>query len=116
MSVEWRGGEVSREVKNRARQGVAEGVNVVWAAAQPLTPFREGMLRASFVQLMPVDTGGVLIGGLASNLVYAAYQHELPEGSRFTTPGTGPKFLERALDQQQEAIATIIGNYVKGRL
>lgn len=112
--ITWKGDQVADELKARAKRGVAEGANIVLAAAQPLTPHRDGLLLASLHALMPTDTGREILSGVATNVIYAAYQHELPETANFTKPGTGPKYLAKAKEQQEEAIAAAIRNYLKG--
>ena len=116
MSLVWKGDEVSSEIRERAKRGVAMGANVVHMAAAPNTPMRQGLLRASFFALMPTVEGREIVSGLGTNLVYAARIHELPEDSNWTTPGTGPKYLENAMEDQKDNIAVIVSNYVKGVL
>ena len=114
MSVTWEGDSVVEDVRRRAMGGVAEGANLVLLAAQPKTPMREGLLRASLFALIPTVEGREIVSGVGTNLVYAAYQHELPASANFTTAGTGPKYLENAMDEQREAVKQIITNYLKG--
>lgn len=44
---------------------------------------------------------GAIIGVLVNNALYALFVHEFPETYHFTTPGTGPKFVEKPLYKNQ---------------
>lgn len=49
--------------------------------------------------------------GYAAN--YVGYVHEMPEDYNFTSPGTGPKFLQRAIDQNSPDIVSDIQKGIK---
>lgn len=63
---------------------------------------------------IPADQIVAVVG---FNTPYAAYQHEGGDGIRvvrnYTTPGTGKKFLELKLQQNDQLYAEIVANEVK---
>jgi hypothetical protein len=77
-----------------------------------ITPAKTGNLRGSaYCTLFSDPTRPcVEIGYTAS---YALYVHEMPTTYNYTTPGTGPKFLEKAVNRsRKEIIAYLSRNIV----
>jgi hypothetical protein len=88
----------------------------------------DGLLAAAiFVEgesneIVPHDTGNLLNSsfhrvnrqthtatvGYTSR--YAPYVHEMPRTFNYTKPGTGPKFLQRSIAENQTRILSIIAN------
>lgn len=73
---------------------------LVLGDAIPITPLRDGILRSTAHVKPPVIAGNQVVvefgfGGPAAP--YAFRVHELPESSNWTTPGTGPKYLEKPI-------------------
>lgn len=65
----------------------------------PMTPLRYGPLRASGRVDGPNFSGHnvwVTVGYGGPAVDYALFVHEMPDTYNFTTPGTGPKYLENA--------------------
>lgn len=76
---------------------------VIIGKAIPITPMKDGHLRDSnFVEEPEINNHQVVVnfgfGGVASR--YAWRVHELPERSNWTTPGTGPKYLEKPFREE----------------
>jgi hypothetical protein len=75
---------------------------LILETALPMTPEKSGALRESGrVEVEPGKTIKVhVIFGNDESIDYAAIIHEdLENKKNFTTPGTGPKYLENAVDQ-----------------
>jgi hypothetical protein len=58
-------------------------------------PRETGFLRISSFSSLPTR-GEIILGRVGYTAAYAAYVHEMPGHYNYTTPGTGPKFLEKA--------------------
>lgn len=99
MTIRWRGApQLAAQLK--AARGTAPGLvgdalmsegAAIMDDAQPVTPRDTGDLRASG----SVDRTGPLQVTVGFGAPYAIFVHEAPESWNWTTPGTGPKFLER---------------------
>jgi hypothetical protein len=80
------------------------------------TPHRKGVLRGSAFYSTDMGAAGsgprLRVGYTAK---YAPYVHEMPEHFNYTTPGTGPKFLEKAIKQNMRAVLEIIRDSAKVR-
>ena len=96
----------TKKTRPRMRRAVGAGcygaANNVMATALPLTPLDFGALRGSGYVTMPEEDGGrvtveIGYGGPAAG--YAEIIHEDTSPKKFQEPGTGPKFLQRALDR-----------------
>lgn len=44
---------------------------------------------------------------------YAAYVHEMPETNRWSTPGTGPKFLSGPLEEAIPRLPALLAEFIK---
>lgn len=87
------------------KKGTADWEKLVKASSQELTPKDTGALRESYLASIEpkvglgvkytIKYGNGLVGDSGKN--YAAEVHEWPDDKNWTTPGTGPRFLERAL-------------------
>jgi len=66
---------------------------------EPRAPHLTGLLWRSKVVNVWLDKLTLEVG---FNTEYAAYVHEMPEGSSFTLPGSGPKFLESKLTKNRD--------------
>lgn len=93
----------------------------------------KGMLAAGlFVEgesneIVPHDKGGLIgssftsVGKLFGKIIarvgytenYAAFVHEMPESNNFSKPGTGPKFLWKAVTRNTKKILEIIRSRAK---
>lgn len=76
-----------------------------------ITPVKYGNLKGSAYVVMTTDAGrpAVEIGYTAS---YAPIVHEMPASYNYTKPGTGPKFLEKAL----KALLRTIVSYLSQKI
>jgi hypothetical protein len=92
------------KIKTVTSQRLLEVGLLVKGRSMKITPVDKGNLYNSAYSNLdktnPVRPF-VEIGYTAS---YAVYVHEMPETYNFTKPGTGPKFLERALNESIKEI------------
>lgn len=78
-----------------------------------LTPVRTGNLRGSYSTFVYSGYYGVE-GYLVNNASYALFVHEMAEYTRqgvyvnWRSPGTGPKFVERALRNNYKRVLQIL--------
>ena len=87
---------------NLLRRGVSAGVidvsTTVENFSNRLAPRDTNFLRiSSFIVDKPNQTKDLTIGRVGYTSAYAAFVHEMPKYYNFTTPETGPKFLERSV-------------------
>lgn len=77
--------------------GLVDSASFIERESNKLAPKDSGFMReqSSFTTKM-TKKGTAIVGRVGYDAEYAAYVHEMPETNNFTTPGTGPKFLERA--------------------
>lgn len=94
-------------IEGATEDGLREGGLVIEDHALAETPLDTGALSgSSFVDTDMAPRGPRLRVGFTEP--YAPFVHEMPESNNFTTPGTGPKFLEKAVrENEQEILAAI---------
>ena len=76
--------------------------NDIMSASVRVTPMDTGTLRQTAFVTRPETSGGEVVielgyGGAAKE--YALIVHEMPKSNSFQEPGTGPKYLERPMDE-----------------
>lgn len=78
----------------------------------PKVPVDLGNLRASWVA-NPVHTpkGPTVLIGFTAN--YAVAVHEKKKKHKWSRPGSGPKFLEKALERNHDKILQTIRNHAR---
>jgi hypothetical protein len=98
-----------KKIEGATLEGLVAAGQFVKAESVDITPAEFGNLRNS--------AGSKPIGPLSVAVYYtqsyAPYVHEMPEHNNYTTPGTGPKFLERAVKENVPTILQIIANRAK---
>lgn len=105
-------------IKESTREGLLQAGLFVEGEAIPITPHsgpNGGTLRNRFfvdVTAPGVTPAVVRIGNTAE---HAAAVHEMPESYNYTTPGTGPKFLQRTLSENVREILATIRAYASRR-
>ena len=86
------------EIKLKSYRGLIKCQTVLVREAMPITPLKSGNLRGSYNMPIPTEVlPGVVVATVENTAEYAHRVHEMPEETRWTTKGTGPKFLERPL-------------------
>lgn len=78
-------------------------ISFIIEKARPLTPYKTGYLRRSYSKTIEKRMNAI-IGTILNTAPYALYVHEMSEYRNFTTPGTGPKFLEDVIKNNFETI------------
>ncbi len=77
----------------------------------PTIPLKDNNLRQSwFRNILPGNRPGLLIGFSAN---YATFVHENLEAVNWTRKGSGPKFLEKALERNHKEILEEISKSIK---
>lgn len=111
--------EFRRRVTNILRaalhESFEEGLNFIKPKVIERTPMDQGDLRDSFEHEIQISDWGA-----AMKLEFTDYKaqwvHEMPRTYNFTTPGTGPKFLQGAVDEYGPQMGTVIIADLKQKL
>lgn len=99
-------------VKRGMYAGVIEVSTELEFRSNSLAPRKTGFLRISSFTVTPLG-GDIVLGRVGYTAAYAAYVHEMPESNNFTKPGTGPKFLEKAVKNNQKRLTDLFFITVK---
>lgn len=98
-------------IEGRTRDGLLQAGLFVESEAVPITPHSGqmgGTLRNSAFTDATAPGEKPVAVRVGYTAEYAAYVHEMPESNKFTSPGTGPKFLQRAVSENVREILAII--------
>lgn len=98
-----------KDIENRTHEGIVAAGVFVKGESQEITPVEFGILNSSTFST-PTAPMRVTVGYTAD---YAAYVHEFPSTFNYTKPGTGPKFLEKAVKENIPQILGIIEKRAK---
>jgi len=96
-----------QRVQERTRGGMHRAVLTVKRASMKQTPVDTGNLMHSH-DTEVFSQGMTIIGEIRVTADYAVYVHEMPESYNFRRPGSGPKFLEKALYENQQKVIDIL--------
>ncbi len=103
-------------LKEDANNAALRAADIILEKALPLTPMKTGALRESG-RIEERENGEVaVVFGNDDTINYAAIVHEDMSPKTFTESGTGPKFLEIAVDQSMNEIDEMFANTVEMRL
>lgn len=92
------------QIEGATQEGLLAAGLFVQGESQEKTPVEFGVLNNSaFTQIT-----GPLRVSVGYTAEYAAFVHEMPATNNFTKPGTGPKFLEKAVKNNVPEILKII--------
>ena len=116
MSVKVRGeAEVMRnlnreigKIQGDICKGLKAAMNFIQGESVENTPKDLGVLRGSVFN--DVSDSKARVGYTAK---YAPFVHEMPDTNNFTTPDTGPKFLQNAIFRNTKQIINIIAKRAK---
>ena len=101
---------LNREIKRitgRTAEGILAAALFVKGEAQEITPQRKGVLvNSAFTRGGTINGNPVATVGYTAK--YAAAVHEMPDTYNYTKPGTGPKFLQKAVWGNTGKIVSII--------
>lgn len=108
FKLEWRGPQVSAAVKGEGSEGVRAGLEKLLAASNDRVPVDTGELKGS---------GSVVVEGLEGAVTYSAEHavvvHENLEAQH---PDGQVKFLEAALQEEQDELLAAIAERLKAAL
>lgn len=117
MKITNRFKKVIKDLHKNVDLGIQEWEKAVKDVSQNYVPTDTGALKDSYKAEKTKDTkdqieytiqyGDGLQGSNGDN--YAAEVHEMPAYNQFTTPGTGPRYLERAMKE----LKGLLVKYVK---
>jgi hypothetical protein len=97
-------------------KALVEDADTLLNMATPITPKDTGRLRRSARIIAPAKNASKRIvarirwGG--AKAPYAAWVHEMPENLNWTTPGTGPKYAERAANMLVASLPQKVADFL----
>ena len=98
-----------KDIENRTHEGIVAAGVFVKGESQEITPVEFGILNNSAFSTSNAPMR-VTIGYTAD---YAPYVHEFPDSTNWTKPGTGNKFLEKAVKNNIPEILGVIHKRAK---
>lgn len=100
---------VVAEIEGDTRKGLQAAGLFIKGKAKEITPVQFGPLRRSaFFSTDVISSGSRLRVGYTQS--YAPFVHEMPDSTNWSSPGTGNKFLEKAVKNNVPEIIQIIAN------
>ncbi len=100
------------KIEGRTGKGLLAAALFVKGEAQEITPQKTGVLiNSAFASSAMVNKQPVARVGYTAK--YAPFVHEMPESNNFTKPDTGPKYLQKAVFNNQQVILNIIQKRAK---
>lgn len=113
--TEGKAGQILKEISN-AEKKMNEYVktvrsvianDLIFKRSQELVPYETGNLRKSGAVKNKKNGTANFTATIEYVAPYAFEVHEFPESFKYTTPGTGPKYLQRAVDEATPQIRQI---------
>ena len=96
-----------KKIQGRTFKGMRKAGLFLQGEAQEITPVEfSPLINSAFTNTEKL--GPRFVTRVGYTIDYAPFVHEMPETNSFTKPGTGPKFLERAVKSNQSQILKII--------
>ncbi len=96
-----------KKIQGRTFKGMRKVGLFVQGESQEITPVEfSPLINSAFSDTEKL--GPRFVTRVGYTIKYAPFVHEMPETNNFTKPGTGPKFLERAVRNNQNQILNII--------
>ena len=110
--------KVAKSVEKAGEKEILREANEILAASQPFTPLKHGPLRASGRVQGPIRRGKetsvfVIYGG--QGVDYAHVRHEV-EAMKYTTPGTGIKYLTGPFQKFKPGMAKRVQSGIRRRI
>lgn len=94
-------------IRDGSKKAIRTALLSVKGLTMVYTPVDTSFLISGIYTLVD-DSSGTVIGEIGFVASYAPYVHEMPGTYNFKKPGSGPKFLERALYEKAVEIAEIL--------
>lgn len=88
--------------------GVIDAQMIVRRRSAIYTPAKTGNLVNSLTTPSPIIEASRIVGTIGYTADYAPYVHENLEATNWTKPGSGPRFLARALNESHDAVLEAI--------
>lgn len=98
---------VTSVLRSALHEAFEEGLTFIKPKIIERTPMDHGDLRDSFEHEIQISDWGVRMK-LEFTDYKAQWVHEMPRTYNFTTPGTGPKFLQGPVDEYGPEMGTVI--------
>jgi len=96
-----------KKIQGRTFKGMRKVGLFIQGEAQEITPVEfSPLINSAFTGTEQL--GARFVTRVGYTIKYAPFVHEMPESNKFTKPGTGPKFLEKAVRNNQNQILNII--------
>lgn len=102
------------KIEGDIEAGMLAAVKFVQGEAMEITPVSQGggtLVNSAFSGAGKV--GNKIVGRIGYTAKYAPFVHEMPASNNFTKIGTGPKFLEKPIRENQNEILQIIAKRAK---
>ena len=104
------------QLKRAISAGLIDMTTFIEHNSNKIAPREQGDMRLSSFTTDINERGEVQIGRVGYDSPYAPFVHEMPESNNFTTPGTGPKFLERTVKEKSKKALDIFFKIVTRHL
>jgi hypothetical protein len=120
MSVKMRGGrEISANLNRELKRidgdlfkGILLGMKMFQGESQEIAPHDKGVLIGS--AFSDADRTRTRVRGrVGYTAEYAPYVHEMPDETNWSKPGTGNKFLFKAVMNNTQRLLDIVRKYAK---
>jgi len=82
--------------------GLIDSTAYIESESNKIAPRKHGFLRISSFTTDIDNKREVQVGRIGYEAVYAPHVHEMPATFNYTTPRTGPKFLEKATKKTRQ--------------
>lgn len=109
-NVEERLVQQLEELKRNIAKGLIHCQLLLKREAQKITPWDTGNLAGSYSTPPPSTENDIATATVENSAEYALWVHEMPESRNWNKPGTGPKFLERPLFENEAKFLEILKN------
>lgn len=102
-----------QQMKKAFAAGLIDVTTFIEHESNKIAPRDQGDMRLSSFTTDITQKGEISIGRVGYDSPYAPFVHEMPETNNFTTPGTGPKFLEKTIKNKEKRTFRIFSKTVK---
>lgn len=100
-------------IEGRTRTGLSLAGAFVQGEAVAVTPVEFGTLHNSAFTVTTPPGVRPIVTTVGYTAHYAPYVHEMPLTNNFTKPGTGPKFLQKAVSENVPEIVGLIRQHAE---
>ncbi len=97
-----------KKIEGKSVSGFEAAMVYLKSEMIPVTPAEFGTLRNSVFSVVRKTLNGTIRASLGFTAKYAPFVHEMPDTTDWSTPGTGNKFLENTVKNNQREIVEIV--------